>query len=83
MLIILQLQAPTYGLAEQAANIIRSTYNGVALVSASSVAPPSATTTQPIPTGTGSGSNGAISSMLHQSALLPLAVLAAISSLLL
>ncbi|KAH8091702.1 alcohol oxidase [Cristinia sonorae] len=39
------LQAPVYGLAEQAANIIRSKYNGVPLPSATTVAPPSATTT--------------------------------------
>lgn len=75
------LQAPTYGLAEQAANIIRATYNGVALPSASSVAPPSATSTQAIPTGT--GTNGAVSSMLHQNVLLPLAAVVALSSLLL
>ncbi|KAI0074676.1 alcohol oxidase [Panus rudis PR-1116 ss-1] len=56
------LQAPVYGLAEQAANIIRAKYNGVALPSASSVAPPSATTTTPIQTSP-ANNNGSKSSL--------------------
>ncbi|THH29224.1 hypothetical protein EUX98_g4966 [Antrodiella citrinella] len=44
------LQAPTYGLAEQAANVIRATYNGVALSDAASATPPSATSTVSVST---------------------------------
>ncbi|TCD71665.1 hypothetical protein EIP91_005431 [Steccherinum ochraceum] len=44
------LQAPTYGLAEQAANIIRSQYNGVPLTPAATATPPSATSSVPIQT---------------------------------
>ncbi|CAL1700471.1 unnamed protein product [Somion occarium] len=64
------LQAPIYGLAEQAANIIRATYNGVILPSATSVSPPSATSTQPIPTGTNVGTtSGALSNFIQHGAL--------------
>ncbi|OCH83835.1 alcohol oxidase [Obba rivulosa] len=52
------LQAPTYGLAEQAAQIIRATYNGVGLPTSTSSA--SSTTSPTTPTTV--GSNGALPS---------------------
>ena len=56
------LQMPTYGLAEQAANIIRAQWNGVSLTAPSSVTPPSGTSTgQPKPTNADNKSNGASS----------------------
>ncbi|KAI1796681.1 GMC oxidoreductase [Ganoderma leucocontextum] len=80
------LQAPVYGLAEQASNIIRATYNGVGWPSASgqnsasssntsSSASPSSTT------GTTSGKNGA-STMSHSGSLV-LLVTGALAALLL
>ena len=48
---------PVYGLAEQAANIIRAEYNGVALAQPSSVTPPTATSTGAHPSSTSSDNN--------------------------
>ena len=50
---------PVYGLAEQAANIIRAQWNGVSLTQPSSVSPPSATTSQPGATNTLTSKNAA------------------------
>lgn len=60
--LISQLQIPTYGLAEQAANILRAQYNGIPLAQPSSVAPPSATSSlsAPRPTDTLAAHNGAV-----------------------
>ncbi|EKM50834.1 uncharacterized protein PHACADRAFT_264347 [Phanerochaete carnosa HHB-10118-sp] len=55
------LQMPTYGLAEQAANIIRAQWNGVALTQPSSVTPPTATSTQSKPTETNAKTSNASS----------------------
>lgn len=60
---------PVYGLAEQAANIIRAKYNGVALPAASSVTPPSATTTGVRPTTSTTGTQGNGASWAHPSVL--------------
>ncbi|KIP02326.1 hypothetical protein PHLGIDRAFT_130794 [Phlebiopsis gigantea 11061_1 CR5-6] len=51
------LQMPVYGLAEQAANIIRAEYNGVVLAQPSSVTPPTATSTGIRPSSTSSGNS--------------------------
>ncbi|KDQ61959.1 GMC oxidoreductase [Jaapia argillacea MUCL 33604] len=54
------LQAPIYGLAEQAATIIRSQYNGVALPWATASKPSSGTQSSPSPTAASSHSGASI-----------------------
>ncbi|PSR72212.1 hypothetical protein PHLCEN_2v11919 [Hermanssonia centrifuga] len=77
------LQAPVYGLAEQAATIIRSQYNGVAIPQPSSVTPPTPTTTQKGPTQTDNNTkNGATWSRPHLGFSLACVVFAGVASML-
>lgn len=50
---MMQLQAPTYGLAEQAASIIRAQYNGVPPPSASTSSTPTGITMPSTTSGSG------------------------------
>ncbi|CAE6515263.1 unnamed protein product [Rhizoctonia solani] len=74
------LMAPTYGMAEQAASIIRAQYNGVPppASTVSTSAPGSATqTTAPGGSNSGNGSNGAVEIQIH-AAWVALCVLAGV-----
>jgi len=53
------LMAPTYGLAEQAANVIRSQYNGVTLFAPNSTS--TSSSSAPSPTNSGTKKSGALS----------------------
>ena len=82
------MQAPTYGLAEQAARIIRATYNGVGWPSANgqnAVSSDSTTSDAPSPTHstTDNHKNGATVTRLSYGGSLVLAVAGVLASLLL
>ncbi|TDL26525.1 alcohol oxidase [Rickenella mellea] len=70
------LQAPTYGLAEQAANILKAQYNGIPPPSASTTSTPSGVSVSPAPTTTGNGKNGASRSIVQHALMFAMAMLA-------